>query len=208
MRKQGLQGTRGRILSFIRRFVDEHGYTPTVREIVRGLGISSTSVVQYHLNILEEEGIIRRDREVFRSIQLARQKRLIAVPFLGHIAAGEPLPVVGSETWVSEALETMDVPEELTGGRQVYALRVKGRSMIDALIDDGDIVLIEPTSSADNGEMIAARLKNEQGVTLKRLYREGRMVRLQPASGSLPPIYTNSDNLEVQGRVVGVIRKL
>ncbi|MEW6142020.1 MAG: transcriptional repressor LexA [Chloroflexota bacterium] len=208
MRKQELRGTRGRVMSFIQRFVDEHGYTPTVREIVKGLGISSTSVVQYHLNVLEREGFIRRDREVFRSIQLAKRKRLVTVPFLGNIAAGEPLPVLGSETWASETLEMMEVPEELAGGRQVYALRVKGRSMIDALIDDGDIVLIEPTSTADDGEMVAARLKNEQGVTLKRLFRGGRRVRLQPANGSLPPIYTTTENLQIQGRVVGVIRKL
>jgi len=208
MRNREPGGTRGRVLSFIRRFVDEHGYTPTVREIVKGLGISSTSVVQYHLNVLEREGFIRRDREVFRSIQLARRKRLVAVPFLGNIAAGEPLPVFGSETWDSGALDILEVPEELVSGRQVYALKVKGTSMVDALIDDGDIVLMEPVSTADDGEMVAARLKNEQGVTLKKLYREGKRIRLQPANASLPPIYTSPENLHVQGRVVGVIRKL
>lgn len=175
---------------------------------MKGLGISSTSVVQYHLNVLEREGFIRRDREVFRSIQLAGRKRLVTVPFLGGIAAGDPLPVLSSETWASETLDVMEVPEELGGGRQVYSLKVKGHSMVDALIDDGDIVLIEPVSTADDGDMVAARLKNEQGVTLKRIYREGKKVRLQPANESLPPIYTTPENLQIQGRVVGVIRKL
>jgi len=201
-------GTRGRILSYIMRFVDGHGYTPTVRDIVKGLGISSTSVVQYHLNVLESEGYIRRDRQVFRSIQLTGRKRMVMVPLLGNIAAGDPLPVLGSETWATEAVEVMELPEELGAGRQVYGLRVRGRSMVDALIDDGDIVLIEPASTVDDGDMVAARLKNEQGVTLKRIYREGRKVRLQPANELLPPIYTTPENLQIQGRVVAVIRKL
>ncbi|MCX8126767.1 MAG: transcriptional repressor LexA [Dehalococcoidia bacterium] len=208
MRRGRLPITRERIKSFIHWFVGRHGYAPTVREIMKGLGISSTSVVQYHLNVLEREGFIKRDREVFRSIQLTEGKRIATVPVLGSIAAGEPLPVISAETWTSEVLEMIDVPEELTRGKEVYALRVKGRSMVDALIDDGDIVLIEPASTADNGEMVVARLRNEHSVTLKRLYRDGQRVRLQPANGSLPPTYTVPENLQVQGRGVGVIRKL
>jgi repressor LexA len=208
MRKTKPGDTRGRILAFIRDFVDERGYAPTIREILRGLKISSTSVIQYHLNVLEREGHIRRDRDIFRSIQIAGRRKLISVPLLGGIAAGEPLPVLSAETWNAEPLEMLDFPEDMTGGKQVYALRVKGVSMIDALIDDGDIVLIEPAATADDGEMVAVRLKDEQGVTLKRIYREEDRVRLQPANKALPPLYCAPENVEIQGRVVGVMRKL
>jgi repressor LexA len=164
--------------------------------------------VQYHLDVLEKEGHIHRDGKIFRSIQLVGHMRNVIVPVLGGIAAGEPLPVLSSETWAYEAVENMSVPQELIRGKQVYALKVKGQSMIDALIGDGDIVLIEPAATADDGETVAVHLRNEQGVTLKRLYRDGKKIRLQPSNESLPPIFTEPENLEIQGRVVGVLRKL
>lgn len=208
MRKPGKSQTRQRILKFIRDFVEDRGYAPTVRDIMRGCGLSSTAVVQHHLNILEREGYIHRDPEVFRSIQLLDRKNTVRVPLLGTIAAGEPIPVPSSETWQSEAVETLELTEELTQGKEVYALKVKGLSMIDALIDDGDIVLMQPVSAADDGDMVAVWLKEEQEVTLKRLFRDPKGVRLQPANSQMKPLYVNPENIEVQGKIVGVIRKL
>jgi len=209
MRKPSVSNrTRQRIWQFIHDFIADKGYAPTVRDILRGCQLSSTAVVQHHLNVLEREGHIHRDPEVFRSIQLAGRKRTITVPLLGTIAAGEPIPVPNSETWQSDALETLALPEELTQGKDIYALRVKGLSMMDALIDDGDIVLLEPTNTADDGDMVAAWLKDKQEVTLKRVFREKGLIRLQPANSQMQPLYTEPQNLEIQGRVVGVIRKL
>lgn len=201
--------TRERIFAFIRRFIGRRGYAPTVRDILKGCHLSSTAVVQHHLNVLEKEGRIRRDPEVFRSIQLTdTTNRLAAVPLLGTIAAGQPIPVPGADAWNSEALEMLEVPEQMCRGRQLYALHVKGQSMIDALIDDGDTVLMEPATTAENGEMVAVWLRSEQEVTLKRFYLEGPRVCLRPANQLMEPIYQHPDNVEVQGRVAGVIRRL
>jgi repressor LexA len=208
MRKPGVSETRQRIWKFIRDFFEDRGYAPTVRDILKGCSISSTAVVQHHLNILEREGYIHRDPEVFRSIQLLDRKNTVRVPLLGHIAAGEPIPVPDSETWKSEALETLELTEDLIQGKEVYALRVKGLSMIDALIDDGDVVLMEPANVADDGDMVAVWIKDKQEVTLKRLFREQQMIRLQPSNSQMEPLYVNPKNVEVQGKVVGVIRKL
>jgi repressor LexA len=199
---------RERILEYIRRFFDEKGYAPTVREILRGCNISSTSLVQYHLNILEREGQIRRDPEVFRSIQLV-EKDIIEVPLLGTIAAGEPIPVVDSGTWTNHAEETLRLTTDVVGKKgDIYALKVKGTSMLDALINDGDIVIMEATQSVADGETAAVWLKNEQEVTLKKLYRESGRIRLQPANSEMKSIYTRPENIEVQGKVVAVLRKL
>ncbi|MBN2462016.1 MAG: repressor LexA [Dehalococcoidia bacterium] len=208
MRKPGVSETRQRILKFIRGFIEERGYAPTVRDILKGCNISSTAVVQHHLNILEREGHIHRDPEIFRSIQLLDRKNVVKVPLLGSIAAGEPIPVPDLGTWKNEAIDTLELTDELTQGKEVYALKVKGFSMIDALIDDGDIVLIEATNTADDGDMVAVWLKDKQEVTLKRLFQEQQMIRLQPSNAQMEPLYVNPKNVEVQGRVVGVIRKL
>jgi repressor LexA len=208
MRKPGKSQTRQRVLKFIRDFVENRGYAPTVRDIMRGCNLSSTAVVQHHLNILEREGHIHRDPEVFRSIQLLDRRNIVRVPLLGTIAAGEPIPVPSPETWRSEAVEMLELTEELTQGKEVYALKVKGLSMIDALIDDGDIVLVQPASTADDGDMVAAWLKEEQEVTLKRLFRDPQGIRLQPANSQIRPLYVNPENIEIQGKVTGIIRKL
>jgi len=208
VRKPGTSETRKRILKFIRDFFDDRGYAPTVRDIVKGCGLSSTAVVQHHLNVLEREGHIRRDPEVFRSIQLTDRRDMVRVPLLGTIAAGEPIPVPTAESWASEAIETLELTNEITQSKAVYALRVKGTSMIDALIDDGDIVLMEPVSTAENGDMVAVWLKDKQEVTLKKIYPEPGRVCLKPANTLMEPIYQHPENIEIQGRVVGVIRKL
>ncbi|MFC1979250.1 LexA family protein, partial [Chloroflexota bacterium] len=126
------------------------------------------------------------------------------------IAAGQPIPVPEADTWdITVSAETLEVATEMTRGKSgVYALKVKGTSMIDALIDDGDIVLMQQTSVADNSEMVAVWLKNECETTLKKFYKEPGRVRLQPANVQLGPIYADPENVEVQGRVIGVIRRL
>ena len=208
MRQPGLSKTRERILGYIRVFFDERGYAPTVRDILKGCSLSSTAVVQHHLNVLEREGRIHRDPEVFRSIQLADRKNTVSVPLLGTIAAGEPIPVPTAETWRSEALETIELTDEMTQGKEVYALKVKGSSMIDALIDDGDVVLMEPVSTAENDDMVAVWLKEQQEVTLKRIFLEPGRICLRPANKLMEPVYQSPENVEIQGRVVGVVRKL
>ncbi len=202
------------ILQFIREFVKEHSYPPTVRDIQKGCNISSTSVVDYHMNILEREGYLRRDPEVSRGIEMLgsarRTEETVSIPLVGVIAAGEPIPVPSADTWRGiESIETLEVPQALVGRNpDIYALRVKGQSMIDALIDDGDIVLMQPVRATRNGEMVAIWLKREKEVTLKRFYQEGRRVRLQPANSQMAPIVTQASNVEIQGKVIGVIRRL
>ena len=207
----GAPPTRLRILNFIRQFLNKRGYAPTVRDIARGCNISTPSVVQHHLNTLERQGHIRRDPEVFRSIQLVERKReaVSHVPLLGTIAAGKPIPVPAPDTWTTIPEETLQLTEEVTrGNKDVYALRVKGTSLIDALVDDGDIVLIQQTSTVEDGELAAVWLKTEQEVPLKRVYREAGRIRLQPANKEMEPMYFKPEEVEIQGRVIGVLRKL
>jgi len=208
MRKPGINTTRQKIIDFIRDFYDEHSYAPTVRDIMRGCELSSTAVVQHHLKVLESEHQIERDSKVFRSIQLPDRKSTIHVSVLGKIAAGSPIPVLSPDTWHSEAIETLELSSEITRGKEVFALRVSGQSMIDALIDDGDIVLMEPVKNAENGDMVAAWLKKEEEVTLKRFFKENDQIRLQPANSQMKPIFSDATNVEIQGRVVAVIRTL
>jgi repressor LexA len=199
---------RERILEFIRNSLDERGYAPTVRDIVKGCNLSSTSVAQHHLNTLEKEGRIRRDPQVVRSIQLTK-KDVVEVPLLGTIAAGKPIPVPGPDTWTIPPEETVKLTADMIGNKSnIYALNVKGTSMIDALIDDGDIVVLEAIPTAENGQMVAVWLKDEQEVTLKKIYREPGRIRLQPANKQMKPIYVKPHNIEVQGKVVAVLRKL
>ena len=201
-----------RILEFIDTFTEEKGYSPSIRDIVNGCAISSTSVVDYNLRILERQHHLRRDPEVSRGIvRLGKGARgKVTVPVLGQIAAGQPIPVPQADTWsTAQSAEQLELPQDLTKGRaDVYALRVKGTSMIDALINDGDVVLMQAANTADNGEMVAVWLKQEQEVTLKKFYHEGKRIRLQPANSQMKPIYTAPDNVEIQGKVVGVMRQL
>jgi len=208
MRKAGPSEKREKIIDFIRDFYDDHGYTPTVRDIQRGCGLSSTAVVQYHLKVLESEHLIERDSRVFRSIQLPDRKNTIRVPVLGVIAAGTPIPVMSADTWRQEAVDTFELSSEITQDKEVFALRVRGTSMIDALIDDGDIVLLEPVKNVENGDMVAAWLIRVGEVTLKRFYREADRIRLQPANSQMEPVYTDPANVDIQGRVVAVIRTI
>jgi repressor LexA len=211
---RGLSQRQKRILQFIRDHQSEHGYPPTIREIGNAADISSTSVVDYNLRVLQREGLIRRDREVSRGLGLAGAEaepqpleptNLARVPVVGCIAAGEPIEAFEGE---HESLEfsAQLVPDGC------FALRVKGKSMIEDLIDDGDIVVIRPQQTAQNGDIVVALLNNQGAqdsvATLKRFYRERNHVRLQPANATMDPILVDPSNLQVQGKVVAVMRSL
>ena len=201
-----------RMLDFIDSFSEEKGYAPSIRDIVKGCDISSTSVVDYNLRILEREGHLRRDAEVSRGIVRLGNKasKKAMVPLLGQIAAGQPIPVPSADTWNTlEGAEFVEVASDFTKGlSDAFALRVKGTSMIDALINDGDLVLFQAARFVDSGDMVAVWLKEEQEVTLKKIYFEGDRIRLQPANTQMQPIFARPDNIEVQGKVLGVIRQM
>jgi repressor LexA len=210
-----------RILRFVDEYIERNGYPPSIREIGKAVGISSTSVVAYNLRRMEETGHLRRDREVSRGLKLPRSSRassadsdgdtpaVVRVPLLGRIVAGAPIPVPGSDFRLmgDDAVElTRDVLGDPEG---LYALQVQGDSMIDALIHDGDIVVMRHQPRVENGEMAAVWLKDVEEVTLKRFYQEsGGQVRLQPANPTMQPLYVDPRRVEVQGKVVMVIRQL
>ena len=200
---------RNKMLDFIRRFVERRGFPPTIGEIQRELNISSKSVVDRHLRILEKEGYIKRNARVTRGIDVSGMgKRSYSVPMFGTIAAGQPILVPTEDTWHSVEEVMVDVPADmLPSNIQAYALRVRGKSMIDALVDNGDIVVLEATPVAEDGQMVAAWLIDEEMATLKKLYQESGRVRLQPANPSMDPIYVDSNKVQVQGRVIAVLRK-
>src|SRR5512136_1411193 len=188
---------RQHILTFIREFIERKGYPPTVRDILHSCNISSPAVVQHHLKVLENQGHISREPGIRRSITLTdRPGRAIKVPLLGSIAAGQPIPVLQPDAWHEEPIEVLELPAYMAfASNNVYALKVKGLSMIDALIDDGDIVVMQSTNTVDNGEMAAVWLKAEQEVTLKKVYREQKRIRLQPANSQMKPMYHGPGNV-------------
>ena len=209
-----LSSKQQRIIDFIRRFGGNRGYPPTIRDIVSGCGISSTSVAAYNLGILERAGYIRRHPEISRGIELLGREdgreHQLQVPVIGQIAAGVPIPVPAPDTWdVTVSSETLEVPKDIARGKEgIYALKVKGSSMVDALINDGDIVLMQYVNVVENGEMAAVWLKAEKEVTLKKVYLESGRIRLQPANSQMQPMYVEPANVEIQGRVIAVIRQL
>ena len=205
---------RRRILDFLQEFYFENGIPPTVRDIQQACEISSTSVVDYNLRQLEEAGYLNRRKEVARGIELLdRDGEPVSsaprVQVVGSIAAGQPIPAFSSEGVASsEEFDTVEVSPDLPRRHgKLFALTVKGTSMVDALIDDGDVVVIKPAQDASNGEMVVAWLKDEAEATLKKFYREGPQVRLQPANSAMSPIYCAAENVEVRGKVVTVLRK-
>ena len=214
MAKGKLSPRQQEILKFIGRFTGEHGYPPTIREIGEAVGISSTSVVNYNLNKLEKEHHILRDLKVSRGVRLSETARrpavseVLNIPLAGFIFASQPV-LVGdtAQTGADEFLELTRgmVPE----GNDLYALRVKGDSMIDAMVSDGDIVVMKKTDRARNGEMVAVWLTDRNETTLKYFYQENGRVRLQPANPTMQAIFVeNPAQVEVQGRVVLVMRQL
>lgn len=220
----GLSARQKKMLQVIRDYSEEYGYPPTIREIGDLVGISSTSVVSYNLNALQSKGYLLRDRDISRGLRLVDNtvedqapedqedllSEFVSIPILGAIAAGIPLPVPDSNASLADA-ESIRVTREMIGNPTgVYALQVRGDSMIDALINDGDIVIMRHQQQAQNGDMIAAWIKDEKATTLKRFYWEsGRgLVRLQPANPLMDPIYVHPRNLDIQGKVIGVIRRM
>jgi repressor LexA len=206
-----------RILAFLGDYIEDNGYPPSIREIGAAAGISSTSVVSYNLRRLEEHGYISRDREVSRGLKLTSESSaqfvpdsIVQIPVLGQIAAGEPLPVPSSD-FLLMGDETIELTRGILGDpEELYALRVKGNSMIDALVNDGDIVVMRHQRRVENGEMAAVWLTDREEVTLKRFYQDDSgAVRLQPANPTMRPIYVEDPRkVEVQGKVVMVIRQL
>lgn len=194
------------ILSFIRQYVESTGRAPTLREIADASGLSSLATVHEHLTALEEKGVIKRKHAKYRSLELVNDtidfqaNKNITVPILGFIAAGAPI-----EPNTDPAAEIAIPPTFTTGQKRVYVLQVRGDSMIEEQIRDGDYVIIEQTESARNGEIIVALLENGFA-TLKRFYKEPSRIRLEPANSKMAPIFAK--NVRVQGKVVGLIRKL
>ncbi len=202
------------ILEFIRSFSVKTKYPPTIREIGKAVNISSTSVVNYNLNVLEKQGLIRRDKTISRGIKLVEDNaeplpiETVRVPVLGRIAAGEPMPVPGSDFAILGD-EVLDITRDLLplDLQNVFALQVRGNSMVDAMIGDGDIVVMQQRQKADNGDLVAVWLKDREETTLKRFFQEKNKVRLQPANPTMQPILVDAKNVEVQGKVVLVIRR-
>jgi repressor LexA len=191
------------ILKFIRDFQTERGVTPTHREICDAFGFSSYGTVYKHLSLLEKKGLIRRDWNQKRGVELVDEPQPAAsavreLPLFGYIAAGRPLDVVPSD-------ETITVPERLTSRGENYVLKVRGESMIEDGIYDGDFVIIARRERAENGEMVVASVNGD--VTLKRFYQEGARVRLQPANSTMGPIYAAAADVAIQGVVVGLMRR-
>lgn len=210
-----LSSRQEQILDFLRDYHADRSYMPSVREIQAACDISSTSVVDYNLRLMERDGYIRRSPDISRAIELVGEPELdlmevARVPILGSIAAGQPIPVPEAAAYSNADRETVSLPPELTprNSDDLYALRVKGFSMIDALITDGDLVVLRPASQAQNGEMVAAWLPLEEEATLKHFYLEGENVRLMPANAAMDPIIVPADKVQVHGRVVAVIRRM
>ncbi len=211
---------RQRILDCIAHTVVERGYPPSVREIADAVGLASTSAVHHHLLALERDGLLERSSHSSRALRLTSradtpsrpadtskvtpfrmpvERDTLSLPVLGEIAAGQPIEAY------ADAAETLEVPRSMEARPDSYVLRVRGKSMIDALIDDGDFVIVQPQATARDGDIVVALLE-DNGVTLKRYFREKDRVRLQPANAEMEPIYATE--VQVQGKVVGVIRRL
>lgn len=220
------------VLDVIQEYTAKHGYAPSYREICARTDITSTSMVNYYLEQLEEMGYIERSENISRSLKIrgaAREKvaralgnvrqtvdeisRSLTIPIVGRIVASEPVPIPDTDFSLFDAESNIDVPESLIPfnmqKENLFALEVDGNSMIDAMVNDGDVIIMKPTREARNGEMVAVRIKDQNETTLKHFYHEGNRVRLQPANPTMEPIYVDSSaDIEIQGSVVLVIRQM
>lgn len=231
-RSKGLSERQKKILEALERFQEQNGYPPSIRELCEDTGISSTSVVNYYLDQLKEMGYIERDRRVSRGVRLLKPLSeavaavvtplkqtlqtvddLIRIPIVGRIAAGELMPVPPSDFAYYDPDSVVDVARSMLPSREkgddLFALEVKGDSMIDAMVNDGDIVIMKRSQEARNGEMVAIWLNDRDETTLKYFYLENGRVRLQPANPTMQPIYIDDPSVvEIKGKVVMVIRQV
>ncbi|MBL8098574.1 MAG: repressor LexA [Anaerolineales bacterium] len=215
-KSKGLGERHQKILDFIASYQREHKHPPSIREIGEYCDISSTSVVNYYLDQLEKAGLLERDRKISRGMRLVGNTPLgdmLRVPVLGVIQAGEPIPVPASDFSLFDADESVEVATSLMPakekGKDLFALQVQGDSMIDAMINDGDIVILKPAQDVRNGEMVAIWLSDKNETTLKYYFKEKDGYRLQPANPQFKPIMIKkTEPLEIKGKVVMVIRKV
>jgi repressor LexA len=191
------------ILDFVSRHIERKGYAPTIEEIGEQFGLSSLATVHKHLTNLQEKGLIKRLSNRSRAMELVPSDvkvHAVELPLLGRVAAGSPIEAI-------EDRETIFVPEDMIGRKETYVLQVKGDSMIDEQIRDGDYVIVESRTTAREGEMVIALLEGERA-TLKKLYHEGPgVIRLQPANTAMKPILVDADDVTIQGVVIGILRK-
>ena len=199
---QPLTKRQREILNYLADFIQQQGYAPSLEEIGQRFGLSSLATVHKHLTNLEGKGFIRRSWNKSRSVEIIPTKhgaQSRELDLMGYVAAGQPIEAVAT-------LESIAVPEMLVGKNRAYVLRVRGDSMIDEQIRDGDFVIVEDRKTVENGEMVIALLNNAE-VTLKMLFREGEGVRLQPANRKMEPLIIKSADLRIQGVVVGIMRR-
>jgi repressor LexA len=219
-----------KILSFIESFLTNRSYPPTIREIGEAVDIGSTSVVNYNLNKLEQGGYIAREKEVSRGLRLLKNAdgglqeisirfsddittNTTDVPIVGKIVASQPVQLPGDDFGMYyDDDDVIEVPNGLLGKQhgqgEIFALRVNGKSMIDALVNDKDIVILQRQETANDGDMVAVWLTDNNETTLKYFYHEGQKVRLQPANSTMEPIYVDARQVQIQGRVLAVLRQI
>ena len=223
-RSEGLSERLKKIMYFLTSFTKENGYAPNIREIGDSITVSSTSLIDYYLNQLEEQGYITRDKHIARSIRVLKPlysdgqnvietlKDMLRIPIAGRIVASAPLPMPTSDLNYFDPESSVEIARSLLPIRDkvndLFALEVSGDSMIDAMVNDGDIVIMKRATEANNGEMVAVWLDDENSTTLKYFYKENGGVRLQPANPTMGPIMIkNPDSLRIMGKVVMVIRQ-
>ena len=233
-RSQGLSERHRKIMEFLTQFQESNGYSPSIRQIGDSIGVKSTSLVDYYLNQLQEMALIEREDRISRSIRVLQPvyatsaitsmvgdavhkagnmiADLISIPIAGRIVASAPIPMPTSDLSYYDAESSVDIARSLLPAHDVndlFALEVSGDSMVDAMINDGDIVVMKKAQSANNGEMVAVWLDDKDETTLKYFYKEPTRIRLQPANPNMGPIYVdNPKSLRIMGKVVMVIRQI
>jgi repressor LexA len=233
-KKKPLSSRQESILGYVREYMVDHGRPPTIREIGAATDISSTSVVNYNLTKLEKMGLIGRDSDVSRGLRLTEKamkflndgppalvtglvrqaseavSRMLTIRIVGQIVAGEPIEVGNESFEVFDEDDVVEVGANLLPAKKaddLFALRVSGDSMIDAMVNDGDIVIMRQQETAQNGDMVAVWLESDGTTTLKHFYQEGKQIRLQPANPTMAPIFVPADDVRVQGKVMMVLRQ-
>lgn len=208
----GLTESQQRILSFINTYVEANDVPPTIREIQKGAGISSTSMVSYHLKALERANLLNRRERSSRGVVVKDPSRvtlrdMVNIPIVGRIVASEPAPMPDADA-LRDCENTVQIARSMVGNADgLYALEVKGNSMIDALINDGDIVVMKRVAEVKNGDLAAVFLTDRNESTLKRVFHEGKRLKLKPENPTMKPFYVDARVAQIQGKVMCVIRK-